>query len=94
MLSELRKYKVEMILAHQHLAQISAQIQSAVLGNAGSIICFRLGAPDAQALEQEFAPEITALDLANLPNYHVYVKLLVGGSISRPFSGETLRLIP
>lgn len=62
----------------------------AVLGNAGTIICFRIGAPDAAFLESEFSPELTAIDLINLPNYHIYLKMMVEGQVTRPFSAQTL----
>ena len=90
MLSELRKYRVGMILAHQYLSQLDPQVRDAVLGNVGTIITFRVGASDAEVLEKEFSPEFSALDLTTLPNYHIYLKLMVEGVVSRPFSGETL----
>jgi type IV secretory pathway TraG/TraD family ATPase VirD4 len=90
MLSELRKYHVGLILAHQYLAQLERQIRESILGNVGTIISFRLGASDAQILELEFSPEFSASDLMRLPNYHIYLNLMVGGSVSIPFSAETL----
>jgi Type IV secretory pathway, VirD4 components len=90
MLSELRKYHVGMVLAHQYLSQLEDKVRDAILGNAGTIIAFRLGAEDAQALEQEFSPEFSALDLMSLPNYRIYLKLMIEGTVSRPFSAETL----
>jgi hypothetical protein len=92
MLSELRKYRVNMILAHQYLSQLDPQVLDAILGNVGTLISFRLGASDAQILEKEFYPELTALDLTSLPNYNIYLKLMVDGTVSRPFSGITLVL--
>jgi len=92
MLSELRKYHVGMILAHQYLSQLDPRVHDAILGNAGTIITFRLGFSDAQLLEKEFQPELSALDLVSLPNYHVYLKLMADGVVSRPFSAETLKL--
>jgi hypothetical protein len=91
MLSELRKYGVGMVLAHQYLSQLDYQVRDSILGNVGTIISFRLGAADALILEKEFSPEITAQDLVSLSNYNIYLKLMVEGQISRPFSGETLR---
>jgi type IV secretory pathway TraG/TraD family ATPase VirD4 len=91
MLSELRKYRVGMILAHQYLSQLDPQVRDAVLGNTGTIITFRLGAEDAQTLAKEFEPEFSALDLTTLPNYHIYLKLMVEGEVTRPFSARTLR---
>lgn len=91
-LAELRKYKVSMTLAHQHLAQVEPQIRDAILGNAGSLVCFRLGITDANFLESDLKPESGKHDLANLSNYQMIVKLLFSGTTSRPFSGEVLNL--
>jgi len=88
-LSELRKYRLGLILAHQYLSQLTPFIRDAILGNAGTILCFRLGAPDASLIAREFQPVFEPVDLLNLPNYHVYAKLLVRGQVSRPFSMET-----
>lgn len=90
MLSELRKYRVGLILAHQYLSQLEEPVRDAILGNAGTIISFRIGAPDAHMLEREFLPEFSALDLLSLPNYHIYLKLMVEGMVSRPFSATTI----
>ena len=90
MLSELRKYRLNLILAHQYLAQLDERLLAAVLGNAGTVVSFRLGAQDAEALAPEFAPEFSASDLAGLPNYHVCLKLMIDGGVSRPFSARTL----
>jgi hypothetical protein len=93
MLSELRKYRVNLILAHQYLSQLDIQVRDAILGNAGNIIAFRLGLGDAEILESEFQPEVSATDLISLPNYHIYLKLMINGVVSRPFSAETLQLM-
>ena len=90
MLSELRKYGVGMILAHQYLQQLGQDILHAVLGNAGTLISFRLGAKDAGFIAKEFEPKFAAVDLLTLPNYHIYLKLLVDGTPSKPFSAVTL----
>ena len=90
MLSELRKYRVGMILAHQYLSQLDLQVRDAILGNVGTMIAFRLGLTDAEILENEFRPEVSAVDLISLPNYHVYLKLMIDGVASRPFSAKTL----
>jgi type IV secretory pathway TraG/TraD family ATPase VirD4 len=90
MFSELRKYRVNMILANQFLAQLEPHVREAILGNVGTIISFRVGPSDAEILEKEFYPEFTAIDLTRLPNYHVYLKLMVDGDVSVPFSGTTL----
>lgn len=92
MLSELRKYRVGLVLAHQYLAQLDEEIRDAILGNVGTIVTFRVGLEDAEVLEKEFYPEFAAADLIGLPNYNVYVRLMVRGVVSRPFSGETVSL--
>src|SRR3989475_534573 len=92
MLSELRKYRVGMILAHQYLSQLDLQVRDAILGNVGTIIAFRLGLTDAEILESEFRPEISAVDLICLPNYHIYLKLMINGVASRAFSAQTLEM--
>jgi energy-coupling factor transporter ATP-binding protein EcfA2 len=90
MLSELRKYRLNLILAHQYLAQLEIPIKDAILGNAGTMIAFRIGATDAELIAPEFAPEITATDLTNLPNYHIYLKMMIDGAVSKPFSAVTI----
>ena len=92
MLSELRKYRVGMVLAHQYISQLDPQVRDAVLGNTGTMITFRLGAADAHTIGKEFAPEVEPLDLMSLPNYEIYLKLMVNGAPTRPFSAETIRL--
>jgi hypothetical protein len=91
MLSELRKYHVNMILSHQYLSQLDPQVRDAILGNTGTIVSFRLGLTDAEILAGEFYPFFSARDLINLPNYHIYVRLMIDGVVSQPFSGETLK---
>ena len=91
MLSELRKYRVGLILAHQYLGQLDDVVRDAILGNVGTMIAFRLGAPDAEILAKEFAPVFSELDLINLPNHHVYLKVMAGGMVSEPFSATTVR---
>jgi hypothetical protein len=90
MLSELRKYRVGLVLTQQYLSQNVIEIRDSILGNVGTIISFRVGLSDAELLAKEFYPEITATDLASLPNHAVYLKLMVNGVVSRPFSAETL----
>ena len=90
MLSELRKYRLNLTLAHQFLTQLDPLIRDAILGNVGTIITFRLGHADAEILEGEFAPELSLEDLVNLPNHHIYLKLMADGIVSRPFSAEAL----
>lgn len=90
MLSELRKYRLSLVLAHQYLTQLDFSIRDAVLGNVGTLVIFRIGAADAETLAPEFMPEFSATDFTNLPNYHIYLKLMIDGKISRPFSAVTL----
>jgi hypothetical protein len=90
MLSELRKYRVGLVLAHQYLAQLELPIRDAILGNVGTTIAFRVGAADAELLAQEFYPEVALVDLVSLPNHQIYLRLMVNGVPSAPFSGETL----
>lgn len=90
MLSELRKYGVGMVLAHQYLGQLDPKVSDAVLGNVGTIIAFRVGLADAEILAQEFYPAFSAADLASLPNHRIYLRLMINGAVSRPFSAETI----
>jgi hypothetical protein len=90
MLPDLRKYRTNLILAHQHLAQLDPLVREAILANAGTIIAFRIGAADAEILGKEFAPEFEEVDLINLPNYNIYLKLMIDGKVSRAFSAETV----
>lgn len=91
MLSELRKYKLGMIMAHQYIAQLDSGISSAIVGNVGTITSFRLGTHDARFIESIMYPEITTEDLIRLPNRHIYTKLLIDGKPSRPFSGMSVK---
>lgn len=90
MMSELRKFGVGLTLAHQHLNQLEPEIRHAVLGNAGTLIAFRVGAEDAGYLAKEFQPTFEVEDLINLPNRDFYLRLMIGGTPSRPFSARTL----
>jgi hypothetical protein len=90
MLSELRKYKVGMVLANQYLGQLNPRVRDAVIANAGTLIAFRLGAQDARFLAPEFAPVFEPEDLLSLPNYHIYLRLMINGEPSRPFSAKTM----
>jgi type IV secretory pathway TraG/TraD family ATPase VirD4 len=92
MLAELRKYRVGLTVAHQYLHQLSPDIRHAVLGNAGTMISFRLGAEDAGYLAREFQSRFEPIDLMQLPNYRMYLKLMVHGMPSKPFSATTIRL--
>ena len=90
MTSELRKYHVGLVLAHQYLFQLDPDVREAVLGNAGTIISFRLGARDAAYLAQEFQPHFSQQDFIGLPNHEIYLRLMIDGAPSRPFSAVTL----
>ena len=90
MMAELRKYDVGLVLAHQYMHQLEPDIRHAVLGNAGTIISFRVGPEDADILSDEFQPVFDTLDLLNLPNRSIYLKLMIDGAPSKPFSGTTL----
>ncbi|WP_339632774.1 type IV secretion system DNA-binding domain-containing protein [uncultured Sneathiella sp.] len=90
MLSEIRKMNIGMCMAHQYLHQLEPDIRHAVLGNSGTLISFRVGAEDAGFLAKECQSVFTAQDLINLPNYNMYLKLMVDGMPSRPFSADTL----
>lgn len=90
MISEIRKYGVGLILAHQHLHQLELEVRHAVLGNAGTLIAFRLGPEDAGIISREFEPIFAPADLTNLANHDVYLKLMIDGTPSRPFSATTL----
>jgi type IV secretory pathway TraG/TraD family ATPase VirD4 len=90
MLSELRKYRVGFTVAHQYLHQLEPDVRHAVLGNAGSIISFRVGAEDSPFLAREFHQKFEEIDLLQLPNYHIYLKLMIDGMPSKPFSAVTL----
>ena len=91
MVSELRKFHVGLVLAHQHLYQLEPEVRHAVLGNVGTLISFRLGPEDAQMIAREFEPVFAPLDLVNLSNHAIYLKLMIDGTPSRPFSATTLR---
>ncbi|MEK7174389.1 MAG: type IV secretion system DNA-binding domain-containing protein [Patescibacteria group bacterium] len=93
-LSEARKYRLNLIVAHQYIGQLvietSTKVRDAIFGNVGTMIVFRVGAADAEFLEPEFEPEFMIQDIVNLPNYHTYLKLMVDGVTCRPFSALTL----
>ena len=89
-LSEARKYRLSLILAHQYIGQMEDKVREAVFGNVGTMIVFRVGAEDGEFLEKEFSPEFYSTDLVNLSKQNIYVKLMIDGLTSRPFSAETL----
>ncbi len=89
-LSEARKYKLSLTMAHQFIAQLDENIKDAVFGNVGSLASFRVGSDDAQFLEHQFAPIFTANDLMNVPNYNAFVRILADGVPMKPFSIATM----
>jgi len=89
-LSEARKYKLGLSIAHQFIAQLDDKIKNAVFGNVGSVCAFRVGADDAEYLKNQFEPVFTANDLMNIDNRNAYLKMLVNGRPVKPFSIETL----
>lgn len=91
MLPETRKYGLGLVLAHQHVSQVDPLVFEAILGNAGSLMVFRLGANDAPVFTRALET-VTAADLINLPNHQAYVRLMVDGQRTRTFSAETLPL--
>ena len=91
-LSEARKYKLSLTVAHQFIAQLDENIRDAVIGNVGTKISMRIGTTDAEFLEKQFAPTFTAKDLENLPNRSAVCALLVDGTPARPFTIETMQL--
>jgi hypothetical protein len=90
MTSELRKYGVGLTLAHQYMHQLEPDVRHAILGNAGTIISFRVGPEDSTFLAREFTPAFEMRDLLSLPNFHIYLKLMIDGMPSHPFSATTL----
>ncbi|MBI4993879.1 type IV secretion system DNA-binding domain-containing protein [Candidatus Wolfebacteria bacterium] len=98
-LSEARKYRLNLIIAHQYIGQLAVGgpsigkanvVRDAIFGNVGTMIIFRVGATDAEFLEKELSPDFTIEDIVNIPNYNIYLKLMVNGVTSRPFSALTL----
>ena len=89
-LSEARKYKLNLTIAHQYIEQMDEQVRAAVFGNVGTMMIFRVGATDAEVLEKEFAPQFTVEDLVNLGFAQIYLKLMIDGLTSSPFSAVTL----
>jgi hypothetical protein len=91
-MSEARKYKLDIMLANQYMAQIPEDVAKAILGNAGTIMTFAVGARDADVLTREFAEVFTSQDLVNLGKYQIAVKMTIEGQITRPFVATTLPL--
>ncbi len=97
-LSEARKYRLNLIVGHQYIAQLeqerSTKVRDAIFGNVGTIVIFRIGAADAEFLETEFTPVFTPSDLVNLPKYNIILKLMINGVASEPFTAITLSPSP
>ncbi|MEK7538935.1 MAG: type IV secretion system DNA-binding domain-containing protein [Patescibacteria group bacterium] len=89
-LSEARKYKLALVVAHQYIKQMDEKVADAIFGNVGTQIMFRVGAPDAEMLEKEYAPVFTAEDMVSLGFTQIYLKLMIDGVASHPFSSVTM----
>ncbi len=89
-LSEARKYKLNLTIAHQYVEQMSEEVRAAVIGNVGTMVVFRVGAIDAELFEKEFAPRFTAEDIVNLGRFQMYLKLMIGEVSSPPFSATAM----
>lgn len=89
-LSEARKYRLDLVIAHQYIEQLDEQVSAAVFGNVGTIACFRVGATDAEFLAKEFAPVFDETDLVNLKKWDIYLRLMIDGVASDPFSATTM----
>ncbi len=87
-LSEARKYKLNLTIAHQYIEQMTEEVRAAVFGNVGTMVVFRVGAYDADVFQKEFAPQFTAEDIVNLQMYQMYLKLMIDGVTSTPFSAK------
>lgn len=92
-LSEARKYRLNLIIAHQYIEQMQEEVAAAVFGNVGTMVCFRIGAQDGEIFEKEFEPIFMAHDLVNLPKYNMYLKLMVDGIATPGFSANTLPIV-
>ena len=93
-LSEARKYGLNLTIAHQYVGQIITKVYQAVLGNVGSVITFRVGGEDAVKLKPEFAPLFDVKDMINLAVGEIYIKMTIDGESYDPFSAETLQVLP
>ena len=85
-LSEARKYRLDLTVAHQFIAQLTEKIRDSVFGNVGSVLSFRVGVQDAEFLEKQFEPTFNRNDLINIDNLNAYARLLIGGQTSKPFN--------
>lgn len=92
-LAEARKYGINLTMAHQYVEQLPSKTQHSVIGNVGSMICFRVGGEDAQTLKPEFAPVFDSKDMINLGVGEFYIKMTIDGESYDPFSAETLKVL-
>ena len=92
-LSEARKYKLSLTIAHQYIEQMSDEVRAAVFGNVGTMVIFRVGATDAEVFEKEFSPVFTAEDIVNLGFIQIYLRLMINGIGSKPFSALSMPTI-
>jgi len=90
-LSEARKFRLDLNITNQYIAQIPENIRDAIIGNVGTLVAFRVGVPDAEFMEKEFEPVANKTDLNNIDAYNAYVKLLVDNTPTRPFSMQTIK---
>jgi hypothetical protein len=88
-LSEARKYRLVLILAHQFIAQLKEEISKAVFGNVGSMMVFRVGSEDGEFLEKQFAPTFSSKDLVNVDNRQGFARLLINDILTKPFNMAT-----
>ena len=93
-LSEARKYKLNLNIAHQYIQQMPENVQAAVFGNVGTMVVFRVGSSDAEIFEKEFSPTFTADDIVNLGKFQMYLRLMIDGVGSKPFSATTFMIPP
>jgi hypothetical protein len=89
-LSEARKYRLSLVMAHQYVKQLDELVADAVFGNVGTMLVFRVGSADAEILAKEFTPTFTEEDIVNLPKFHTFLKLMIDGVASQPFSANTM----
>ncbi len=93
-LSEARKYHLNLIVGHQYIAQLTEPVRDAIMGNVGTMVIFRVGAPDAKVLIKEFEPYITEENLLSLNKREIFLKLMIDGVASKPFSARTVEMPP
>lgn len=87
-LAEARKYRLSLLMAHQYIDQLQEELREAIFGNVGTLICFRIGASDSEYLEKEFLPDVITNDFVKLPRFEAYIKLMIDGISSSPFSSK------